>query len=1074
MNKIYRLIALTICILSGYLAYAQSPATVSGKVTDADGEPIIGAAVMVKGHSSAGAVTDLDGKYTLKLPASAGDKVTLTVTCLSYETQNKSVGNKSVINFVLQEDAEHLDEVVVVGYGAMRRSDLTGSVTSVKIDDSEAGTSSTFDELLKGRAAGVNVISSSASPDAAVSIRVRGTTSLNGSNEPLYVVDGVIMSTPENVSMFTQDNMGGSDEALNAMMGINPQDIASMEILKDASATAIYGSAGANGVVLITTKTANRDRPVINFNAGIDIAKRYKTIDVLSYDEWYQYTLDQGASPDGLYRTDLDTGEFILDANGEKIPKYRGANWQDEILQTAISQRYYFSVSGRPDTYSYNFSVGYNGKEGIVPMTGAEQYTVRLNVTKQLFKNFSIGTKSNLSYIHSRISQGMSTTTLDGASSMMRSLIISRPYRKISSNLNDDEDIDDNDQAFKETPARWLSDYQSIRKEFRITPSLFVDWKIVPWLSFKSTFGGDYRLLDRTRWKGYTINYGAGGSIGSNSSQDTYRWNWDNTLNFSKKWNKHRVNATLGTATTRSHSITDVIEGWNIPEHKPQHLGLNTAENTRLGINELATAQQSYFVRGMYNYDDRYLLTATYRIDGSSRFSKANRYATFPSFAFAWRLSEEPWLKNVEWLEMAKIRVGWGQVGNSAVGSYQIYSTFGGKNYPDHTVGNNSEYTPGLIPTNISNSGLKWETTEQWNAGIDIGLWEGRLSLTVDMYDKLTRDLLQSRTISTSSGFSSMWVNNGSIRNRGLEISLDATPVLIGDFEWNVGGNISFNRNSIVSLGNSGNGGDIYISPDNMQNCIYYLGDVIGTSNYMKYPANIFIEGYPVGLFYGIKTDGLVQEGQKGIPNSQGGTERDPGSINYVDVNGNGYLDDNDRTIIGDPNPDFTYGFSTSFRYKGLRLSASFNGSYGNELINANLAQELNTRNAGTSSTSFSNIRREAYFDAWTPENPDARYPKLGSYNLEEQRLFTDRFVEDASYLRISNVSFSYDIPIPKNKVLKGLNLGISGRNLYVFTKYSGWDPEVSSYGNNMKKIGVDTGSYPGARTYSFDLKFTF
>lgn len=1060
MKKLFTILALTVCVLSGYVSYAQSSRTVSGTVKDASGQPIIGAAVMVEGFSSAGSITDVNGKYKVVIPASAGEKAALTISFLSYETQTVPVKDRSVIDVVLEEDSELLEEVVVVGYGAMRRSDLTGSVASVKINEDDAGKAASLDELLKGRAAGVTVLGSSAAPDAAVSVRVRGITSLNGSNEPLYVVDGVIMSSASDPTMFTQGNSNsGTDESVNAMMGINPQDIASMEILKDASATAIYGSAGANGVVLITTKSATRDRPTIKFSAGVDVSHVYKELEMLSFDEYVDFVSDMGGSLSKIY-------ENTKERTGLKVTP---VNWQDYLLRNAVSQRYYLSVSGRPKTLSYNFSVGYNRKDGVVDQTGAEQYTLRLNVNKTLFKNFTIGTKTNLAYIYSRMTQGMSATSLDAGTSMMRSMLVSRPYMALNSDteLEDEDDYDE----FRSTPARWLSDFNSLRKEYRITPHIFVQWKIAKWIEFKSSFGGDYRLRERTKWKGQTINNGAEGSLSAISSMDTYSWNWDNTLNVNKKFRKHRINATLGMATSRSMTTSDVVEGWHIPQYKAQHHNINSAENTRLAYSESAVSSNSFFARAMYNYADRYLLTATCRVDGSSKFSKQNRYSVFPSFAAAWRLSEEPWFK-VDWVSMAKLRVGWGQVGNSGVAAYQIYSTYSTRYYPDHTLGNESEYVVGLVPNNIANPNLKWETTRQWNAGLDLGFWDGRLAITLDLYDKYTYDLLQKKTVSTSSGFSSIWVNNGSIRNKGLELTVDATPISSGDFEWNIGGNISFNRNSIVSLGANGDGGEIFLAPDNKQNCVYYYGAKMGNGNFLNSIVNIFVEGQPIGLFYGYSTDGIVQEGETGIPITSGGASRGPGSIKYRDLNGNGYLDDGDKTIIGDPNPDFTYGFSTSFTWKDLTLSASFDGSYGNDITNANLVQE--TKITSVSNSSYSNIRREAYRNAWTPENPSNYWPKLKGMSDEELKFMTDRWVEDASFLRISNVTLSYRIPLPKNKVVRNMSVGVSGRNLYVFTKYSGWDPEVSSYGNSMEKIGVDFGSYPTARTYSFDLKFTF
>lgn len=1066
MKSLFKIFALTVCVLSGFVSYAQSSMTVTGTVKDVTGQPIIGAAVMVEGLSSAGAVTDVDGKYKVEIPASAGDKAALSASFLSYVTKTVPVKGKTVIDFVLEEDSELLEEVVVVGYGAMRRSDLTGSVTSVKINDEDAGKAQSFDELLKGRAAGVTVVGSSAAPDASISVRVRGVTSLNGTNEPLYVVDGVIMSTPSTVEMFTQGNSNaGTDEDVNALMGINPQDIASMEILKDASATAIYGSAGANGVVLITTKSATRDRPTIKFSAGIDISQAYKEIDMLTLDEYAAFSADMGstATLSRIY-------ENPTERTGLKV---RPVNWQDYLMRDAVSQRYYLSVSGRPKTLSYNFSVGYNKKDGIVRQTGAEQYTLRLNVKKTLFKKLSVGTKVNLAYIYSRMTQGMSTTRLDAASSMMRSMLVSRPYMGLDGSSEFDEEDGDDYDEFRSTPARWLGDFNSFRKEYRITPNFFVQWKIFKWLEFKSSIGGDYRLRERTKWKGQTLNNGAEGSLSSIVGQDTYRWNWDNTLNFNKKIRRHRINATLGMATGRSVNGSDVVEGWHIPQFKAQHHNINSAANTRLAYSESASSSHSYFARAMYNYADRYLLTATCRVDGSSKFSRANRYSVFPSFALAWRLSEERWFR-VDWISMAKLRVGWGQVGNSGVSAYQIYSTYATRYYPDHTEGNDAEYVVGLVPNNIANPNLRWETTRQWNAGLDLGFWDGRLALTLDLYDKYTYDLLQRKTVSTSSGFSSIWVNDGSIRNRGIELTLDATPISRGDFEWNIAGNISFNRNSIVSLGSTGDGGEIFLSPGHKENCRYYYGSKIGNGNFLNSVVNIFIEGQPIGLFYGYRTDGLIQEGdpdEERIPITSGGKRPAPGSIKYCDLNGNGHLDDGDKTILGNPNPDFTFGFSTSFTWKDLTFSASFDGSYGNEMTNANLVQETKV---SKSTSSYSNIRREAYFEAWTPEKPGNYWPKLLGVEAEELKFMTDRWIEDASFLRVSNVSLSYRIPLPKNKVVRNMSVGVSGRNLYVFTKYSGWDPEVSSYGNSMQRIGVDLGSYPTARTYCFDLKFTF
>ena len=1034
-----RTIFLFFVLLMSLEAYAQT--LISGTVTDAKGLSVIGAAVQLKGDQTIGTVTDLDGKWQLAIPEDRLDGAVLIISSMGYITVEEKTGGRTRVDVVMEEDSELLEEVVVVGYGAMRRSDLTGSVASVKIDDGAASRSASMDELLQGRAAGVSVVSSSAAPDAAVSVRIRGVTSLNGSNEPLYVIDGVIMTPAENPQMFTQGNdNAGSDEGVNSLMGINPQDIASLEILKDASATAIYGSAGANGVVLITTKSANRDRPVIRASVGVDVATPYKTIDMLSFDEYMLYLRAQGQSLADFY----DNPDNMTGLKASIVPM----DWQKYMMRTVVNQRYHLSISGRPKTLNYQFSAGYNRKDGIIRNTGSEQFTLRLNVTKTLFKNFKIGTKTNFAYLDSEMTQGASTTRLTASSSLMRSMMITKPYYRPGA--DDDEDFDD---EMIGTPLQWVSDFRNSREEYRVTPHFFVEWKILRHLEFKSSVGGDFRASERVKWKGATVNSGPEGSLAAASDMTSYTWNIDNTLNYNRKIRRHRIQATLGVTTSRNSVKTSTSEGWNIEQSKIQDKNINSAVNMRFAYNESNVSMNSYFARAVYNYADRYLLTATCRVDGSSKFSRQNRYSVFPSFAFAWRISEEKWF-NADFVETLKLRAGWGQVGNSGVTAYQIYSTYGSGTYADHSPGNAAEYVVGVYPNNIANPDLRWETTRQVNLGLDLGLWKGRLSMTVDLYDKNTYDLLQRKRIPISSGFSTIWVNDGSIRNRGLEVSFDATPVARGDFEWNISGNISFNRNEITSIGKDT--GD------------YFLGSNIGNGDYFNAPANIFREGCPVGLFYGYRTNGIVPVGQTGIPLTEGGEPRGPGSISYVDMDGNGYLSLDDRTVIGDPNPDFTYGFSTSLSWKGLSLSVACDGSYGNDIVNANLLQETDISRVTV------NVRKDVFRDAWSENNQGGKYPAIGALSSDEVKYMSDRIVEDGSYLRISNVSLSYQIPVPENKVVRGMSVGASARNCHVFTKYSGWDPEVNSYGSDMTRVGIDCGSYPSARTFCFDLKFTF
>lgn len=1065
-----------ICLLLGTVSlFAQTK--ISGTVKDSKGEPVIGAVVMLQGNSSVAGITDANGKYSVAIPDASSAK--LEISCISYKTQVVDVAKRTVIDITLEDDFEQLDEVVVVGYGAMRRSDLTGSVTSVKIDEEIAARSSSLDQLIQGKAAGVQ-INTGSSIDSGVNIKIRGTGTLTGTTEPLYVVDGVIL-TSVSTSMLSESGTDsvGNDEQVNTLMGINPQDIASIEILKDASATAIYGSEGANGVVLITTKSANRDKPTVNFSAGLDYSTIAKKLDVLSFDEYVKY-LDTAWDNRTEYGYTISTLEsqrnrIYSDPDLHTGLRVTPVDWQDYSYRNTLRQRYFVSISGRPKTLSYLFSVGYNKADGIVQNTSNSQLTIRLNVDKSIGKKLKIGAKLNFAYIDSQLMQGASSYKQTASTSLVRSILVSRPYISNSIDLDNPEDDDDDEgtTALRSTPLRWITNSQNTRTEYRITPNIFLQWQITPWLTYKLSAGGDYHISERMKYKGRQLS--TTGSLGANAQESTgeaIRWNLDNLLMFNKKFGGHNISGTLGmTVDTRNNHTQDLF-GYNMPQEVFKADGINASPNTRFAYSESQIRMMSYFLRAIYNYKDRYVLTGTFRVDGSCKFRGKNVYSTFPSFAFAWRMNQEPWF-NVGWISSAKLRAGWGKVGNSAVSSYQTMVT-----YTNIRIGSADDlsksagYYVGVTPDQMANSDLKWETTEQVNLGLDFGLFNGRFTLSADVYNKNTYDLLNQRNIPYSSGFAKRWVNQGSINNRGVELSMEAIPVKTSNFEWGINGNISWNRNRITDIGTDSEGKGIYMTPapDGYRECRYYEGSVIGSGNYGVEPVNIFIEGQPMGLFYGYATNGIIQEGEEGPKFNIGNatdTNNGPGGIRYVDPNGDGFIDSTERTIIGDPNPDFTYGFGTHFSYKGLSLNVNFSGSYGNDICNHN-----NTMGWETTSSSMPNIRRTAFFDSWSKENPGGTMPRLNP-GTSFINYFSDRYIEDGSYLRLSNISLSYSIPI-KNFVLKNITVGASVNNVYVWSKYSGYDPEINSYGYDLTRIGVDNGSFPRTRTFCFDLKFTF
>lgn len=1064
MKKI--LIILVSIFSMAYASSLNAQTQVSGVVKDAKNVPVIGAALMLEGSTTVGVVTDIDGRYSIRIPQNV-KKPRLVVSCLGYLTVTVDV-TSSVLNVVLQEDSEELEETVVVGYGSMRRSDLTGSVTSVKVDDEDAARSTSIDQLLQGRAAGVHVMSSGGGPDGGVSINIRGMSSFNSDSQPLYVIDGIIINSSGSGDALLS---GANDytEETNGLMGLNPSDIASIEILKDASATAIYGALGANGVILVTTKEARSEKPTVLVSMGMDVSHRYKKMDVMSFDEYVDYL--ELVEPSRLYSLyeEPDTRTGL---------KVHPVDWQDYTMQTAFTQRYNVSVSGRPDKLSYNLSIGYMNSEGIIKNTEVDRYTVRLNLSNSFSKNFKLIFKTNLSYVDSQMTQSTGSSAMTSATSMIRSMLSTRPYMSLGDILDEEEedldgdgevDEDDSGATYRSGPDKWLTDFDNSRKEFRVTPSLAAEWRILRWLTFKSSIGADYKNSSRVKFKSARINSSTTGSTGGINHVDYLSYNFDNMFLFDRKFRGgHSLSGTAGMTIYNSINSSSVTSGWNIEQYKAQVEAINSAPHTRFAYSEMRTATLSFLARAVYNYRDRYLFTATWRMDGSNKFEGANKWAHFPSFAAAWRINQEPWFSS-RTISSAKLRLGWGQVGNQKIPNYRTFTNYSSGMIPSHGSGD-SDGIVSLYPSNLANPDLKWETTEQFNLGLDMGFWRGRLSFALDAYYKVTKDLLQYKKIAVSNGFSNVYVNEGSISNAGVELSLSAVPVKTADWEWTIDGNISFNRNKILEIDSATLPEKIYMTQGKATDEYFFYGEIIGSGSIANNPLNIFIVGQQMGLFYGLKTDGIVQQGQQGWPLTEGGAMRGEGTINYVDVNGDGFISNDDRTIIGNPNPDFIYGFSTSLRWKRLMLSMNFVGSYGNDVFNINAISEDHV------SSPSQNHSRDAVKYAWTPENPNTRYPSLTGSVYTDRTFVTDRNVEDGSYLRISNVSLSYSFPINKrkSKVLKGLSASLRVGNPYVWTRYSGWDPDVRSYGSSVMKMGVDAGSYPHSRTYSLDLKFTF
>ncbi len=1055
-----KFITLTIFLLAASVLYAQKR-EVTGVVTDSKGVPVIGAVVKADDGTESAAVTDIDGKYTIVLRGEKSD-ASLSFSCLSYKSQTVEVLGRGRIDVVLADDVESLEEVVVVGYGYMRKSDLTGAVSSVKMDDTDAANSASLDRLLVGKVSGVNVLSSSAAPDAGVDIRIRGTNSFNSDNEPLYVIDGVIINggseTAQNLSYGTDNN--DSNMQTNGLTGINPQDIASIEILKDASATAIYGSEGANGVVLITTKGATRDRPTVNIQCGVSVGVADKRMDMLEFDDFIDFVAPRNRT---LVALAYENPENYREHRREGL-LVQPVNWQKEMLRPSVTQSWYVSLAARPSKTSYFASLGFRKNDGVLAGTGFSTATGRLNLSRTIGRNLSLDFKTNFSWSHTDMTQSTSGNAgLQG--SFTRSLLAARPFKTLT-----DSDIPEESEDFEttstSTPDKWLSDFSNTKDKMRVIPYLSARYKINGWLSARAAFGGEVNVTDTDRFKSLRISTSTGTTAASTKYLSA-RYNGDLTLDVNKSFKGgHRLSGNVGGSLSRRWTESESILGWDILQYKGGAASVNTAESTRGYYAETDNSMMSFFMRAVYSYRDRYVLTTTHRLDGSSRFLGKNRWGYFPSFALAWRMSEEPWFRNGV-VSMFKFRAGWGQVGNQTIGNYRTVQNYSVGTVPSSY--NDPTWSQLAVwRSNIPNPDLRWETTEQVNAGLDMNLWRGRLSVSVDGYWKVSRDLLKSMIIPWSSGFGSVSMNSGSVRNAGVELSVEAVPVKIGKrFEWTVEGNISLNRNRILDIGTGKESSEIRTDDrGGSVNAAYFLGSSLTNSS----PAiNIFAEGLPMGLFYAYKFDGIVQEGETG-PGFAEGETRGPGYIKYKDLNGNGYIDSGDRCIVGDPNPDFTFGFSTSLRWKQLMLSAAFVGSYGNDIFNLNLNSDWNVANTST------NVRRDAYVNAWTPENRSNSWPALGCMTSSDYTdRYSDRYVEDGSYLRLANLTLSYDLIVRrKDSVLKSVNMGVTAGNVFVLTRYSGWDPAVNSYGSNLMKAGVDNGSYPAMRSWTLNLKFVF
>jgi TonB-linked SusC/RagA family outer membrane protein len=815
-------------------------------------------------------------------------------------------------------------------------------------------------------------------------------------------------------------------------------------------------------VILITTKQGEKGKVKLTYNSYGRVGQAANLVDVLSPTEYVDYQNDArealGFLPrfytfaDGTITEFIDSPEFI-EANADSLGRLQPVNWFEDVFEPSFSQSHRLSASGGTEKGKFFLAGGYMTNQGLVPNAKVRTGDILAKYDHKFSDRLKVSTRASLSSIRNQASKG--TENLGGANnSIIRQITLSAPLLGYSEN-NLVEGVEES----LDGPRAWLSDYDDDSREFRSLFSVSGDYQISDVFTYRLQIGGDYRKKERNVWYGLGLQRGlqSNGEAGE-SILTRLRYNVDNTLMFKKKIGRgQKISGTVGVVYDVTNLDQETFTANDFPNPELRYDGLDQGRAFSPRLFDSRDEQLlSFLGRINYSYKSRYLLTASFRSDGSSKFAPGNKYSFFPALAAAWRISNEDFLKDQNLISDAKIRIGYGLTGSQAIRPYQTLARYG----PTAALQSDANGNPidAQRPLNLANPNLRWETTRQLNAGFDFGILNDRITATVDVYHKQTSDLLQQLNVGPSAGFSTITTNQGDLVNRGVEFAVSAA-ILNGKFKWNVSANIARNRNEIKNLG-------LPEAQFGQERYSAFVGRQVSGGTFFKAPANIFIEGQPAGLFYGFATNGIVADAAdlEIAPNVQG-FETVLGDVFYVDQNGDGNITEADLTIIGDPNPDFNYGIGMNFAYGQFSLNFLVNGVEGNEIANGNLSR------SGFARGLSDNIRRETYLNAWTPENPEGTFPRLNYQNPGD---FVDRFIEDGSFLRLSYVSLGYSLPAETIKGITNAQLFFSGQNLFVLTKYSGFDPEVDSFFSDPLRRGIDWSSFPKLRSYTIGLTVGF
>lgn len=1012
MNKKYIIAAMA---TSFALNMNAQSVKVTGTVVDSNNEPVIGAYIKVKG-SSKGAVTDLDGHYTID----ADKNATLVISYVGMANQEEKIGNRSQINFVLKDDANDLNEVVVIGYGQVKKGDLTSSISAIKGDKLEKLSTGNVMNALQGQVNGVQ-ISGAGDPGASPRVIIRGVTTVNGS-DPLYVVDGMPVGTNINF--------------------LNQNDIESMQVLKDASASAIYGTRASNGVILITTKKGKKGDAKFNVTAtvGLQTLKKQNMADSQEYKKVFdaRYTNDGNVSP---FKGSADTYTDW---------------WKECINDVAVQQNYDLSFSGGNDKMIYSGSIGYYKQDSQYKVGQWQKLSARFSTEY----NFNKIVKAGVDFTP-RYEQWDDTPNLkDGSPNLMSAIMamdpttpVMRPESEWTSNPYSNYERSHNNQEYN--PVATVARLDSGGSEYGLLATPYVSLTPIKGLTIKSAFGLNARFR---RTDSFNVNFFID-NLEQNQNNNATRkmenwvdWNWTNTVNYMTTINKkHNINLMGGYTMERFQDYWAQAYSENIPNNDEslRYPSSGTKNPAATGTDSF-TSLVSYLGRVMYNYAEKYYLTASIRVDGSSKFSKDNKWATFPSVSGAYRLTGEEFMKNQKVFDDIKIRAGWGKVGNQNIDNSAYLSSIGTTTY---VFGGTPNRIIGSTVSGIGNSNLKWETVEDWNVGLDLALLQSRLKITADYFEKTSHDMLMKKDNLLILGYpmwnGQMWENVGKMKASGWELGINWNDQ-IQDFTYGVGLNLSQVKNKAVKL----NGDYIWTGG--------FSGDYIVRN----------AEGESLSQFWGYKTAGIFQNETevKSYTNEHGESlqpNAKPGDLRFVDLNNDGVIDSNDKTHIGNPFPDLMVGLNLNAAYKGFDLVANFYGTFGNDIFNKNIG-----RYAGTDGQ---NVYAGTYDKTWRTDNTGAEFPRLSvnDSNMNYKRV-SDFFVEDGSYFRCKLLQIGYTLPKLWFNNKLNLRLSFSAQNLFTITNYSGADPEAASMGKSVTEAGIDYTGYPNPRTFLFGLNMSF